>query len=53
MAEWTCLVCDPPAVILYAKRASSTATRRYARAETRNVADAQQALASALADRGP
>ena len=53
MPEWTCLVCDPPAVILYAKRASSTAARRYARAETRNVADAQQALASALADRGP
>lgn len=53
MPEWTCLVCGPPAVILYAKRASSTAARRHARAETRNVADAQQALASALADRGP
>ena len=52
MPEWTCLVCDPPAVIPYAKRASSTAAR-LARAETRNVADAQQALASALADRGP
>ena len=38
MPEWTCLVCDPPAVILYAKRASSTATRRYARAETREKA---------------
>ena len=52
MPQWSCLVCDQSAVILYAKRASSTAAR-LARAETRNVADAQQALASALADRGP
>ena len=28
MPEWTCLVCDPPAVIPYAKRASSTAVWR-------------------------
>ena len=52
MPQWSCLVCDQSAVIPYAKRASSTAAR-LARAETRNVADAQQALASALADRGP
>ena len=34
MPEWTCLVCDPPAVIPYAKRASSTAAR-LPHAETR------------------
>ena len=28
MPQWTCLVCDPPAVIPYAKRASSTAVWR-------------------------
>ena len=34
MPQWTCLVCDPPAVIPYTKQASSTAAR-LARAETR------------------
>ena len=28
MPQWTCLVCDPPAVIPYAKRASSAAVWR-------------------------
>ena len=28
MPQWTCLVCDPPAAIPYAKRASSTAVWR-------------------------
>ena len=28
MPEWTCLVCDPPTVIPYAKQASSTAVWR-------------------------
>ena len=34
MPQWTCLVCDPPAAIPYAKRASSTAVW-LARADTR------------------
>ena len=28
MPQWTCLVCDPPAVIPYDRRASSTAVWR-------------------------
>ena len=66
MPEWTCLVCDPAR--RHPVRESGVFYRRAARAcrnprgshdvtvkntLSSNVADAQQALASALADRGP